>query len=139
MQGSQHLLNDAKEVAIPLLVSFEANEQVTAERVYPPSSVDWELVGVRYEVVKALADTDVGLIDVKTAAGDVAITQISIPLSSALGVRGSGTLSTTRARLRSGAGQVNAYHTITASKATAGGKVRLWLYYRRVRPNAAVG
>jgi hypothetical protein len=136
-RGSRNLAPEAREIVVNVPVSFETGEQVTGQRIYPPPSVDWRLVGVRYEVVKALGDTDVGLIDVKNAAGDAAITQISIPLSSALGVRGSGTLSATDARLRAGAGQANAYHAITSAKTTAGGKVLLSLYYRRIQPNSA--
>lgn len=129
------LHREVRERAIPLLVSFETGEQVTGEQVVPPPSVDWELIAVRWEVIKALAATNAGTIDVKDAAGNVAITQISIPLSSALGTRGTGTLSTTLARLRAGAGQANAYHAITTAKGAVGGKVRLWLYYRYLRTN----
>ena len=94
-------------------------------------------MGANYEVIKALANTDAGTIDVKTAGGAAtAITQISIPLSSALGVRGAAVLSTTKANLRAGAGQANARHEITTAKPTSGGKALLTLFYRRVRVNA---
>lgn len=138
--GSRHLSQEAREFTVPVLISFETGEQISGHRVYPPPNADVRLVGVRYEVVKALANTDVGLIDVKTpGAAATAITQISIPLSSALGVRGSGTLSATDANLRVGAGQgANLYHELTSSKATAGGKVMLYLYYRRIAPNSSL-
>lgn len=135
--GSRNMTQEARELCVEVPVSFESGEQVTGLRVYPPPSVDWRLVAVRYEVVKALAATDAGTIDVKDASGNLAITQISIPLSSAVGTRGSGTLSSTDAYLRAGAGQASAYHAITTAKTTAGGKVALFLYYRRIQPASA--
>lgn len=139
MVSSRNCSLEQREHQVQLLVSFETGEQVTALRVPPPPSVDWRLVGVNYEVVKALANTDVGLIDVKDSAGNVAITQISIPLSSALGVRGAGVLGAIDARLVVGAGQASPYHTVTTSKATAGGKVQLFLSYRKVQPYSQQG
>lgn len=125
-----------REQVIPVDLSFETGEQVTDMRLYPPDSLDWRITGVRYEVVKALAATDAGSVAIKTAAGDAAITAISIPASSAIGTRGSATLSTVDARLRAGAKQANAYHGITSAKTTAGGKVKLFISVR-VIPNAS--
>jgi len=137
MIGSANLANEAKDMIVPVLVSFETGEQLTAmNRIYPPPSVDWELVAGRYEVVKALAGTDAGTVDIKDDAGSVAVTQLSLAASTALGTRGTFTVNTTARRVRAGAGQANQFHTITTAKATAGGRVQLWLTYRRVRPNA---
>jgi hypothetical protein len=132
--GSRRMALEAREIVVTVPISFETGEQVTGLRVIPPADVDWRLIGVGYAVTKALAGTDAGLVDVKDAAGNVAITQISVPLSTVIDARGTGTLSATDARLRVGAGQSNAYHAITVSKATAGGKALLFLYYRRIQP-----
>jgi hypothetical protein len=138
MNSPRHCTKDLRERVVCIPLSFETDEQVTDLRFYPPPSADWRLAEVRYEVVKALAATDVGTIDIEAGSGtDDAITQISIPLSSALGVRGSATLSTTDSRLRIGAKQAHAYHAITSAKATAGGKVLLFLTYRIIEPGSA--
>ncbi len=132
-----NLATDAKRIVRDLLLSFETGEQVTDMRVYPPDSCDWELVEARYEVVKELANTNAGTIDIEAGSTtDDAITQISIPLSSAIGTRGTATLSTTLSRLRIGGGQTHAYHAVTTAKANAGGKVMLSLTYQRVTRNA---
>lgn len=133
----RHLSKDLRERLVCVPLSFESGEQVTDLRLYPPPSVDWRLVEARYEVVKALAATDAGTIDIEDPSNNDAITQISIPASSALGTRGSATLSTTDAYLRAGAKQGNAYHGITNAKTTAGGKVLLFLTYRVIEPGSA--
>lgn len=135
--GSGSMSNEARELMIPIICSFEAGEKVTGLQLSPPPSVDWELVGANYEVIKALGATAAGTIDVKTSGGAaLAITQISIAGAAALGVRGAAVLSAVKANLRAGAGQVNSRHEITTAKgATAAGKVLLTLFYRRVRPN----
>ena len=121
------------------LVSFETGEQVTGLQIFPPPvDGDSVLVGGNYEVVKALAGTDAGTIDLKDASGNTVITQASIPLSSALGTRGTLTVSTITARINVGPNQVTAYHAITTAKTTAGGKVLLSLHYRRLRPGRLV-
>jgi hypothetical protein len=127
----------ARAIIVPLLVSFETGEQVTDYRLHPPPGVDLRLVEVRWEVVKALAATNAGTIDIKTPAGDVAITQISIAASAALGTRGTATLSTNDGRLRIGENQPHAYHGITTAKGAAGGKVQLNLVYRRIQRGTA--
>jgi hypothetical protein len=133
----KNLRHTCREICLPLLVSFETGEQVTDLRIYPPDASDWRLVGVRYEVVKALANTDVGLIDLEAVNGDDAITQISLPHSSALGTRGSAVLAAASLpRMRAGAGQGNAYWTLTSAKATAGGKVMVFLYFRTIQPGS---
>ena len=136
--NAAQLTADAREFTRDLFLSFESGEQVTGQRLYLPSNCEAELVGGHYEVIKALANTDVGLIDVKDAAGNAIITQVSIPLSSALGVRGSITLATAgtdalRERRRIRTYGTSLYLAITTSKATAGGKVHLQLHFRRLR------
>lgn len=133
---ARDLAQDVRERVLSTIESFEAGEQVTGERLYPPPSVDWELVAVRYEVIKPLAATDAGTIAVADSFGNAAIATISLPASTAAGTRGLATLATNRAYLRAGAGQTNPYHAVTIAKTTTGGKVRLWFYYRIVRPNA---
>ena len=135
--GSRRLQKEAREHVVTLPLSFESGEQVTDLRVYPPPNADWRLVGVRYEVIKSLANTDAGTIDVEDPSNNDAITPISIPLSSALGTRGSGTLAGTDRYLRIGAQQSAAYHAVTAAKTTAGGKALLFLYYRSIVPGSA--
>lgn len=62
-------------------VSFETGEQTTMKLFFPYNVT---IKKVRYFVTKALADTDVGLIDVKTSTDVLIVAQKSIPLSSAL-------------------------------------------------------
>lgn len=137
MVTPRHCSKDMREQVRDLVVSFEDGETVTDQRVYPPPSADWRLAEVRWEVIKALGATDVGTIDIEWGSTtDDAITQISIPLSSAIGVRGTATLSTTDARLRVGPRQAQAYHAVTTAKATAGGRVLLSLTYRAIEPGS---
>jgi hypothetical protein len=137
--GSGNMTAEAREFVIAVPVSFETGEQVTGLRITPPTNSDWRLVAIDYHVIKALAATDVGLIDVKDASGNAAITQLSIPLSTVIDTRGSCVVSTVDARVCIGAKQASAYHAITAAKTTAGGKVLLLFKYRRIKPATVQG
>jgi hypothetical protein len=138
MVSPRHCTKDLREQVRDLVVSFESGETVTDQRVYPTPSADWRLAEVRYEVIKALADTDAGTIDIEAGSTtDDAITQISLPASTVVGTRGTATLSTTDSQLRIGAKQAHAYHAVTTAKTTAGGRVLLSLVYRVIEPGSA--
>jgi hypothetical protein len=140
---ADHLTKGNREYTICVPVSFEAGEQVTAQRVKIPNEQEAELIGVDYEVVKALAGTDAGSILVKDAAGNT-IATIAIPLSSALGVRSAdpvtqlaaaatdALMERRRIRLDPTSGY-SGYLSLTSAKTTAGGKALVWLHFKKLR------
>lgn len=102
--------------------SFETGEQTTL-KLFFPSNVT--IKKVRYFVTKALADTDVGLIDVKTSTDVLIVAQKSIPLSTALAFEPTPVVVAGTGKNISAGDFVK----IVSSKATAGGKCLVSLEY----------
>jgi len=134
--NSNSMSAEARQLPVTLLLSFEAGEQVTDMRVYLPDDVEAELISAKYEVVKQLANTNAGTIDIKDSAGALVATQLSIPLSSPLGTRGDFSLAASadneiRRRITPSRGR--SYLTITTAKGAAGGKVQVQLMFEKLR------
>lgn len=133
-------LEEVREFSRDFLASFETGEQVTNYRLKLPENVEVELIGLDWEVVKALAATDAGLITIKDSAGNTiaTISATDLPASAALGVRNSSPTAAlaaagTDALMERRRVRVSGYITVTAAKTTAGGKVACQLHFRKLR------
>lgn len=134
----RHLGSGLRDVVVPVLLEPSSTTQVTGLRLYPPANVDWKLLKVRYELVKAIGASEHVLIDMANAAGNAVITQADLAGALAIGSRGSFTLTTTTDRLFAHGSAGNAYFTVTTSATgtPASTKVQLWIYLRKMQSSA---
>lgn len=134
----RHLGYGLRDFVFPLLLEPSSTTQVTGLRLYPPGNVDWKLIKVRYELVRAIGASEHVLVDMANAAGDAVITQADLAGTLAIGSRGSFTLTTTTERLFAHASSGNGYFTVTTSATgtPASTKIQLWIYLRKMQPSA---
>jgi hypothetical protein len=119
MDSTYPLTLEGTNVVLPIIsVSFESGEQVTALKL-PKMPFRYSLVDVRTAVHKALANTDAGTVTLKN--GSTTLATVTIPLSSAIATE------TAAPSIASMPFELADQLSVTAAKATAGGKAYLYL------------
>lgn len=136
--STKNMAAETREELVSLQVPLTIGDLAYDNRVYPPSSGDWRLVGARWEIITAVGVSASPTIDIKDASGNAVVTQLSLPGVQALGARGTFALIGTDAQLNIHSNGGNAYHAVVpfgTGSAGAAGMIQIFLSYRRVQPS----